>query len=85
MDISNFKNLETKNSKAGLKGSFNSAQLKRTLIFMLIGAAVSFAWYYYTDGQHVETLATADIFKALTIGSLFGIFISNSPCARGKC
>lgn len=84
MDISDFKEVEVKKT-AGLKALFSGKQFRRTIIFMLIGAAASFLYYYYTEGQHIQTLAQEDIFKSLSIGALFGIFISNSPCARGNC
>ncbi len=84
MDISNFKDVEVKKG-AGLKTIFNGKQFRRTIIFMLIGAVAGFAYFYYTEGQHMEVLASQDIFKSAALGALFGIFISNSPCARGAC
>jgi hypothetical protein len=80
MDISDFKKLETKRQPL-----FKGAQLKRTLIAMVIGAIIGFAWFYYSEGQHMGIIPTADILKSISIGALFGIFITNSPCARGKC
>ncbi len=84
MDISDFKPLEVKRVSP-LKANFNGKQLKRTLTFMIVGALASAAWFYYTNGQHMDVIAGADWFKSAAIGSLFGLFISNSPCARGKC
>lgn len=84
MDISNFKEVELKKNTS-LKSIFNGKRFRRTLIFMLVGAIASFVYYYYTEGQHMEIIPQEDIFKSLSIGALFGIFISNSPCARGQC
>lgn len=83
MDISDFKEIEVK--RKPISSIINIARLKRTFIFMVIGATVSFAWFYYTDGQHMDQITGIDIFKSMAIGSIFGIFISNSPCARGQC
>jgi len=84
MDISDFKEVELKRG-SNIKALFNGKQFRRTLIFMLLGAGISFIYFYYTEGQHMDILKQEDIFKSLSIGALFGIFISNSPCARGKC
>lgn len=83
MDISDFKEIEVK--RKPLSSIFNAAKLKKTFLFMAIGAAASFAWFYYTDGQHMDQMAGVDIFKSMALGSFFGLFISNSPCARGQC
>lgn len=83
MDISDFKEVEVK--RKPILGMLNLARLKRTFLFMVIGAALSFAWFYYSEGQHLEQILGADIFKSLAIGAFFGLFISNSPCARGQC
>ena len=84
MNISDFKEVEVKKS-ASIKSLFNGKQFKRTMLYMTIGAVASFAWFYYTDGQHMDQIPSTEIFKSLAVGSFFGIFISNSPCARGKC
>lgn len=83
MDISDFKEIEVK--RKPISSLLNLARLKKTFIFMVIGAAASFAWFYYTEGQHMDQLAGPEIFKSMAVGAFFGIFISNSPCARGQC
>lgn len=83
MDISDFKEVEVK--RKPISSVFNAAHLKRTLLFMVVGAVASFGWFYYTDGQHMEIITSTEIFKSMAIGAIFGIFISNSPCARGRC
>lgn len=84
MDISDFKKVELKGNSTS-KTIFNSKQLKRTMVFMLIGALGSLAWFYYSEGQHMGEVLPHHIIKSLSIGAFFGLFISNSPCARGQC
>jgi len=83
MDISDFKEVEVK--RKPLAGLLNIARLKRTFLFMIAGAALSFAWFYYSEGQHMDVLSETETFKSLAIGAFFGLFISNSPCAKGQC
>ena len=84
MDISNFKEVEVKRPNS-IKGLLNNKQLRRTLLFMLGGAVASMAWFYYSEGQHMDAITGTEWFKSGAIGALFGTFISNSPCARGRC
>lgn len=84
MDISDFKEVEVKKA-TGIKAIFNVKKLRRTLLFMGIGALASFSWFYYTDGQHMDIISSTEVFKSITVGAFFGLFISNSPCARGQC
>lgn len=64
---------------------FKSAETKRTFIAVAIGAIAGFAYFYFTEGQRMETLPAKEVFKNMAIGAFFGFFITNSPCARGKC
>lgn len=84
MNISDFKELEVKEKKS-LRTLFKGKQFKRTLIFMVGGAIISVAWFYYGEGQHLGEITSTHWFKSAAVGALFGIFISNSPCARGQC
>lgn len=84
MNISDFKEVEVKKN-TGLKAIFNGKNLKRTLLFMAIGSIASLGWFYYTEGQHMDIMTSTEIFKSMAVGAFFGLFISNSPCARGQC
>lgn len=84
MNISDFKEVDVKRPNP-ITALFKGKQFRRTLLFMLGGAIVSAAWFYYGEGQHMDAISSTDWFKSGAIGALFGVFISNSPCARGKC
>lgn len=79
------KKLELKKEKKGLSGIFKSAQLRKTIIGMVIGAAAGFAFFYFTEGIHMDSLSGNDVLQSLVLGGLFGLFVTNSPCARNRC
>ena len=79
-----FKKLEIEQER-GLKRILRSQHLRRSLFAILIGALAGFAYFYFTEGKHMEVLQAADILKSMGLGAFFGFFITNSPCARGRC
>ena len=77
--------LELGQDNKGLRKWLKSKQIRRTLAGILIGAAAGFAFFYLTEGMHMDSLSTTDILQSLAFGGLFGLFITNSPCARNRC
>ncbi len=80
-----FKPLELKQEDSKFKRTIQSAHFKRSAKAMLIGAAASFLFFYFTEGRLMEIIPAKEILKSLAIGGFFGFFITNSPCARGRC
>jgi RsiW-degrading membrane proteinase PrsW (M82 family) len=80
-----FKKLEIKPEGSWIKRTFASKHFKKTVLYILIGAAAGFLYYYFTEGNKLETMPMEDIGRSLLFGGFFGFFITNSPCARGRC
>jgi len=80
-----FKQLELKSEGTWLKRTLSSAHFKRTLIAIGAGAALGFAFYYFTEGRLMESIPGTEILKSMAVGAFFGLFMTNSPCARGRC
>lgn len=78
------KKLEIAEEK-GLKGFFKSKQTRRTLTAILIGALAALAFYYFTEAQSLAAFSVGEALKNMALGGFFGFFITNSPCARGRC
>jgi RsiW-degrading membrane proteinase PrsW (M82 family) len=74
-----------KPSPSWAKRIINAPRFKTTIIAILVGAAIGFAFFYLTEGRLMESMPANDIIKSLLIGGFFGFFITNSPCARGRC
>lgn len=80
-----FKQLELKSEGSRFKRTLSSAHFKRTLIAIGVGAVLGFAFYYFTEGRLMESIPGTEILKSMAVGAFFGFFMTNSPCARGRC
>jgi len=80
-----FKQLDIKPQGSWINRTVNSPRFKTTLTAILVGATISFLFFYFTEGRNMESIPGKDIVKSLLIGGFFGFFITNSPCARGRC
>ena len=79
-----FKKLELEDEKGSSTGVLKP-QLRKTLIAVLIGAVIGFMYFYLSEGRNYEVIELGDILKSAGIGAFFGFFVTNSPCARGRC
>jgi len=80
-----FKPLEIKSQGSWLKRTLSSAHFKRTLIAIGAGSLLGFVFFYVTEGRLMESIPGTEILKSMGIGGFFGFFMTNSPCARGRC
>lgn len=80
-----FKQLEIEPEGSRMQRMVKSAQFKRSLIFAAIGAVGGLGYFYLTIGKTMDVISIYDIVKSMAIGGIFGFFITNSPCARGRC
>lgn len=80
-----FKELDIKPERNRIQQFVKSQQFKRTIVAILIGSVAGFLFFYFTEGQHMDRVSTGDIMNSLLLGGFFGFFITNSPCARGRC
>ena len=80
-----FKKLEIKDERSWFKRVLGTPHTKKTLIYIAIGAIAGAGYFYFTQGKHMEDFVIGDFVKSALIGGFFGFFITNSPCARGKC
>lgn len=79
------KKLELQPESQGIKGILKSKQLRRTVLGIVLGAVGGFAFFYFTEGLYMDSLSQKDVIQSLVFGGLFGLFITNSPCARNRC
>lgn len=80
-----FKKLEIEQEGSWIKRAINQPHFKKSAIYILVGAIIGFGYYYITEGQHMETMALGEIAQSMFVGAFLGFFITNSPCARGRC
>ncbi len=80
-----FKKLELKPQGSWLKRTFKSEQTKKTWLFVAIGLVAGVLFFYVTEGHKINGLKVSDFAQSAFIGAFIGFFITNSPCARGRC
>lgn len=80
-----FKKLEIKPEGSWLKRTLASKHFRKTMLYILIGVVGGFFYYYFTEGHKLEILSLGEMGKSMLFGGFFGFFITNSPCARGRC
>ncbi|MDF1574792.1 MAG: hypothetical protein P1P86_06325 [Bacteroidales bacterium] len=80
-----FKQLDLKPQGSRLTRTIHSPRIKTTAIAIIVGAVLGFLFFYFTEGRLMESIPAKEIVKSLLIGGFFGFFITNSPCARGRC
>ena len=80
-----FKQLEIKPEGNRVKRTISSPRFRTTVVAILVGAVIGFSFFYFTEGRLMESMPANEILKSLFIGGFFGFFITNSPCARGRC
>jgi hypothetical protein len=81
-----FKKLDLAPENKGIKGFFKSAQFKRSLIAILIGAVAGFGYYFFSDAAHqMDNVVWKEALQPIFTGAFLGFFITNSPCARNQC
>jgi hypothetical protein len=80
-----FKKLEIKQEGNWLKRLVHSKQFKKSVLFIVIGATAGLIYSYFNQGQVLSELASEEIYRNMFTGAFLGFFITNSPCARGRC
>lgn len=80
-----FKKLEIEPEGNWLKRKINNPHFKKSLIYILIGSILGFVFFYITEGNQMDKMPTRDIVQSTLFGAFMGFFITNSPCARGRC
>lgn len=80
-----FKKLEIEEEGSWIKRKLSNPHFKKSLIYIVGGAVVGFAFYYFSEGMSLDKMPGKDILQSVIIGAFLGFFITNSPCARGRC
>lgn len=80
-----FEKLKVEQEGNWIKRKITNPHFRKTIIYILAGALIGFLFFYLTEGMFMDKMPNKDIFQSITIGALFGFFITNSPCAKGRC
>ena len=80
-----FKKLELEPEGSWIKRKIADPHFKKSMIYIIGGAVLGFLFFYFTEGMQMDKMPTSDIVQSAFFGAFFGFFITNSPCARGRC
>ena len=80
-----FKKLEIEPETNWFKRIISSKHNKKTIIYTVIGAIAGLLYFYFTESRNMNSIENTEILKSMLFGGFLGFFITNSPCARGKC
>ena len=80
-----FKKLELKDDTSWFKRTFSSPHVRKTLISIGVGAIIGLVYFLLSEGKNMDNVTTDEIVKSMLFGAFLGFFISNSPCAKGRC
>lgn len=80
-----FKQLDIKPEGNWVQRNLLTPHAKKTMLAMLLGAVVVFVFTLLTDEKSIAELSSGDIFQSIFLGGMIGLFLTNSPCARGRC
>lgn len=80
-----FKKLEIEQKGNWISRLITSSHTRKTLLAISLGALAGFLFFYFSEGRSAEIITTGEVLKSLAIGGFIGFFITNSPCARGRC
>jgi len=80
-----FKKLDIKPDGSWIKRTVQSIRFRKTIVYSLIGVVMGYALFYLVDGYAAGIYWNDAALENVLMGLGFGILITNSPCARGKC
>ena len=80
-----FKKLEIEQEGKWWQRLIKSKDNQKTLLYAVIGAMGGVAYHYFNGGIEADVFLTEELGRSVMMGTFLGIFITNSPCARGKC
>ena len=80
-----FKELEIEHKDSWLKRTISSKHFKKTIITSIITGIAGYAMFYFGQENNIHEVWNDEALNNTLMGVGVGIFITNSPCARGRC
>jgi hypothetical protein len=80
-----FKKLEIKDERSWIQRLITSPHFKRTLLYCIGSVLIAYALFYFGQTGNTLVFWNDEAVEYVFIGLGFGVFLSTSPCARGRC
>ncbi len=85
MEPFKFKKLEIKDERSWIVRLFTSALTRQILLYCFVGAVIGYILFFLGQDGNANVYWNDKAAENVFIGLGFGIFLSTSPCARGRC
>lgn len=85
MEPLKFKKLELEQEGSWLKRLVTSAHFRKTVLYAAVGALIGYVLFILEQNGDSRLYWSDVATQNVLMGLAFGVFITNSPCARGKC
>jgi hypothetical protein len=67
------------------KTFFSSWRFWKPFLAVVIGAIAGYLYYHFVGCTSGQCAITSNPYMSTIAGGFLGLFIVNSPCARGRC
>jgi len=81
METNNQEKVKTTVLTEALKNMFSL----KNILAITLGGLGGFLYYYFIGCTSGSCAITSDPYSSIFFGIFMGVFITNSPCARGRC
>ncbi len=71
--------------KPKLKERLKTWRFWKHIVAAAVGGLAGFLYYYFVGCNSGTCAITSSPYMSTFYGSLMGLFVVNSPCARGRC
>jgi hypothetical protein len=78
-------NDEVKERTETIKEFFKSRKFWKPFLGVAIGGLAGFLYYYFVGCNSGSCAITSNPYMSILWGGIMGLFLVNSPCARGRC
>lgn len=80
-----FKKLDLKPEGNWFQRVWRSSHIRKTIGVVLLGMVVGAILFFVIEPNIGPEFDSGKLIENIVMGGVFGLMITNSPCARGKC
>ncbi|MCG8579703.1 MAG: hypothetical protein MI866_07295 [Bacteroidales bacterium] len=85
METFRFKKLEIKKERSWIRRLITSPLFYSTFLYCIACVLIAYAIFYFGQEGNATVFWNDTAAEYVFIGFGFGVFLSTSPCARGRC
>ena len=71
--------------KTKILNRFKTWRFLKNIVAVFVGGLAGFLYYHFVGCTSGQCAITGNHYMSTFYGGLLGLFVVNSPCARGRC